>query len=122
MTSNLPDTQQQQAKALAAAALEERATEFGKMLKFNKGRYYVGDDEIKVGHQYIAHTSQWTRGWVKFIGNQPVERRIGKVVDGFKMPERDELGDTDESQWEMSDGERQAGAMVDVRRGPGRNV
>jgi hypothetical protein len=99
--STIPENQ---AKALATAAQEERNSEFGKLLKFNKGKYFCGDDEVALGREYIAHTSQWTRGWVKFVDNVPVEKRIGKAIDGFKVPERDELGDLDHSQWEKEDG------------------
>jgi hypothetical protein len=89
-----------QAQALAVAAQEERTGELGKILKFNKGKYFVGDDEVKLGREYIAHTVQWTRGWVKFVDSIPTEKRIGRAVDGFKVPEREELGDLDKSHWE----------------------
>src|SRR5262249_37064655 len=89
-----------QAKALAAAAQEDRTGELGRILKFNKGKYFVGDDEVKLGREFIAHTAQWTRGWVKFVDNIPTEKHIGRAVDGFKVPERDTLGDLDKTGWE----------------------
>jgi hypothetical protein len=48
----------------------------------------------------IAHVDQIARGWVKFRDNKVVDQRIGKSVDGFVMPARDELGDQDKTQWE----------------------
>jgi hypothetical protein len=40
------------------------------------------------------------RGWVKFGDNKVVERRVGKIVDRFRVVEREELGDNDVRQWE----------------------
>jgi hypothetical protein len=55
----------------------------------------------------IAHVNQLARGYVKFKGGELVDRLIGKVVDGFTMPKREDLDDNDESNWEMNDrGER----------------
>jgi hypothetical protein len=81
------------------AAQEEKSGDLSKLIKFAKGRYYIGDDEIALAREYIAHTNQWMRGWVKFEDGKPTEKRIGKVVAGFEVPERNELGDTDESEW-----------------------
>ena len=33
---------------------------FEKRLKFKKGKYFIGDDEVALGSQYIAHARQWT--------------------------------------------------------------
>ena len=87
-------------KALAKAAEEEGGDALGTLLKFNKGRYYKGDDEIAPGREYVAHVDQWMRGWVKFEDNKPTERKIGKAVDNFQVPERDELDDNNSTQWE----------------------
>jgi hypothetical protein len=69
------------------------------LLKFTKGRYHIGDDDVPIGHEYIAHTNKWARGYVKFDNGKVVEKRIGLVADGFKVPERDELDDADENTW-----------------------
>jgi hypothetical protein len=87
-------------KALAKAAEEEGGDALGTLLKFNKGRYYKGDDEIAPGREYTAYVDQWVRGWVKFQDNKPTERKVGKAVDNFLVPDRDELGDDDPRQWE----------------------
>jgi hypothetical protein len=87
-------------KALAKAAEEEGGDALGTLLKFNKGRYYKGDDEIAPGREYTAYVDQWVRGWVKFQDNKPTERKVGKAVDNFLVPDRDELGDADPRQWE----------------------
>jgi hypothetical protein len=91
-------------KALAVAAAEEGCHD--RILKFTKGLYSIGDDAIPEGARYIASVDNWTRGWVKFLDRRPVEQRVGRVVDGFVVPGRDELGDTDESAWPEEDGKR----------------
>ena len=45
--------------------------------------------------------ADWTRGWVKFKRGELVERRVGRVADGFVVPKREELDDTDSSAWEI---------------------
>jgi hypothetical protein len=100
-------TQKTTTELLVQAADELSGGSMGKILKFQKGKYYVADDEIAVNSGMIAHVTQLARGWVKFKGGELVDRRIGKVVDGFIVPERDELDATDNSQWETNDrGER----------------
>jgi hypothetical protein len=98
--TNLPATQQEVGSRLLQAAQElNSGGGFGKLLKFTKGKYFVGDDEIPAGHEMIAHVVALARGWVKFEDGKVVEQRVGKVADGFILPDRDELGDTDESKW-----------------------
>jgi hypothetical protein len=75
----------------------------GKILKFTKGHYYVGDDEIATNSEMIAHVTQLARGWVKFKGGELVDRRIGKVVEGFVAPQREDLDDADQTKWEKND-------------------
>ena len=36
-------------------------------------------------------------GWVKFVAGKPEGHHLGYVRAGFKMPDRNELGDDDES-------------------------
>jgi hypothetical protein len=72
---------------------------FAKLLKFKKGKYWIGDNEVRPGTSFVAHASQWTKCWIKFAGGQVVERRQGKVADGFKPPKREELGDNDQALW-----------------------
>jgi hypothetical protein len=92
---------------LIQAAEELGGGNIGKILKFQKGKYYVGDDEIAVNTEMAAHIAQLARGWVKFRGGELVDRRMGKVVEGFMMPKREDLDDNDESNWEKNErGER----------------
>jgi hypothetical protein len=80
--------------AVAAEAQEMR------LLKFVKGKWYVGDDELSLGREFIAHVPQLAHGMVKFVDGKVAEQRVGIVADGFVLPSRDELGDIDSKNWE----------------------
>jgi hypothetical protein len=100
-------TQKTASELLSQAAEELNGGNVGKILKFQKGKYFVGDDEIGVNSELIAHATQLARGWVKFKNGELVDRRLGKVIDGFVAPQREELDDNDQSVWEKNDrGER----------------
>jgi hypothetical protein len=100
MSTALAVTVENTALAIAAAAQEEGANELGKLLKFSKGHYLVGTEEIPVGKELIAHVEHWVRGWIKFKGGQLVERKVGRVADGLVVQKREDLDDTDSSKWE----------------------
>ena len=85
---------------LEAAA--EAGSEFGKLLKFNKGEWLVGEDTVSEGAEYIAFIDEVARGWIKFEDGSVTDRQIVKVRDGKPLP-REALGDDDPSQWEVGD-------------------
>jgi hypothetical protein len=77
----------------------------GTLLKFdgNKQKYFIGEDEVALTHEYIAHCDQYARGWTKFVNKVPVDMKILKVAEG-KPPIRNELderelADTDNDPW-----------------------
>jgi hypothetical protein len=90
------------ADAIAAAAQEEGTNELGTLLKYAQGIFTKKTEEVPLGTEYIAHIQQWVRGWVKFKAGCLVEHRVGKVADGFVVPEREELDETDQATWEKS--------------------
>ncbi len=99
---NLPATRE--IDNIAKAAKEDAG--FETLLKFIKGKYFINKVEVALGTRYVAHTTQWTKAWIKFADGGVADRRMGKVADGFVPPPRESLGDTDESQWERDrDGE-----------------
>jgi hypothetical protein len=81
-------------------AQEIQSSELGRLMKFVKGHYNVGDDEVPAGGEYVAHVNKLLRGYVKFGGGKLIEQRLGKVAEGFQVPKREELGDTDQTTWE----------------------
>jgi hypothetical protein len=92
--STQTETALQNLAAVAADAQEMR------LLKFVKGEYFSGDDNIPLGREFVAHVAQLAHGWVKFTDGKVVEQRVGVAADGFRPAQRDELGDTDQTKWE----------------------
>jgi len=77
----------------------------GTFFKFGKGGKFVkasDGEEIPEGTELIVIYDQIQGGWVKFMGkgNPPV-RKQGPLFAGFVPPPRKELGDTDQSEWEV---------------------
>ena len=70
------ETKNQLVKSETASELMLKAAAetdtMGRLLKFTKGHYYVGDDESTAGREMIAHVTQWARGWVKWADGKPV--------------------------------------------------
>jgi hypothetical protein len=77
------------------------ATIVGKMIKFNgKTSKFIADDEdIAEEATFFALCDQTMIGWVKFNEDAPPDRVMGVLYDGFRMPRREELGDTDPDLW-----------------------
>jgi hypothetical protein len=72
-------------------------------MRFVKGTYELGAEREPVpsGTQFIAITA--TEGWVRLARGEPV-RRVQREP-GKPFPQRSELGDTDQSQWPLFDGQ-----------------
>jgi hypothetical protein len=94
-SSNLPTAYEEEADTLLAATEGHE-----KLLKFIKGKYKVGDGEVPLGTQYVGHPNQLTYCWIKFRDKKVVERRMGKAVEKWLPPEREELDDKDQATWE----------------------
>ena len=84
---------------VADAILAAEPARIGPLLKFRKGQYFIGENEIPLGHEYRAYCADWTRGWVKFIDGEYVDSKLYRVADRVAPPERDELGDMDRAAW-----------------------
>jgi hypothetical protein len=79
----------------------------GQLLKYNKGEFLLGPDNVvlPMGTQFVALMDTVTIGFQHWSGGRPTESRLGRLVDGFRPPQRRELGDDDSSLWEVdSDG------------------
>jgi hypothetical protein len=77
----------------------------GRMIKFSKdGQFVTADDDEPVDEscEFIALCGETLVGWIRFHrdGETPPDRIQGLLYDGFKMPARATLGDTDETRWE----------------------
>jgi hypothetical protein len=78
----------------------------GELLKYVKGEYQVGkeEDEIEIGTKMVAIIPSMLHGWIKWEGGHPVAHEMGVVVEGFRLPKREDLGDPEENGgWEKDD-------------------
>src|SRR5215469_9824135 len=87
---------------LRAAAQEDAG--FEKMLKFKKGDYSIADEPLALGTEYLAHTTAWTKSWIKFVDGEVAERKMFRVALGEQPPEREDLNDLELIGQKDSDG------------------
>ena len=75
----------------------------GQLLKFSKGDWLVGQDneELDPKTHLVACMDEMQIGWVKWVDGKPEENIMGRIIDGYQPKKRKELGDTDESEWEV---------------------
>jgi hypothetical protein len=84
-------------------AASEANNDIGRLLKFVKGQWMVGDDVVPENVEYVAHVDQIVRGWVRFEDGKVIDRAIGKLADGYKPLQREELPDNDPKSWTEKD-------------------
>jgi len=85
-----------EAEHLINAAREDG---FEKLLKFKDGEYFIGEEQVPRGTEYVAHAIGWTKAWIKFVDNKVAERKIYRVSRGERPPEREDLDDLDKTKW-----------------------
>lgn len=95
--ANLPTSQE--ANNIRNAADEDGG--FESLLKFKKGDYSCSGEDVAMGTQYIAHCIGWTRCWIKFEHQEVVDRKMYRVAEGKRPPDRAELDSLDEATWPM---------------------
>lgn len=81
-----------------------QTTIVGQLLKFSKGDWLVGQDgrEVKPGTKFVAVMDQLSVGWVKWEDSKPVEQLMGLICEGFVPLKRKDLGDNDETEWDVN--------------------
>jgi hypothetical protein len=84
--------------ALAAEAGELIGDDrVGNDLKFRKGKWtqIVDEEEVKIGvtTPFLVDVLSYKRGWIKWIDKKPVQKIIGRPIDGFISPMRERLDD-----------------------------
>ena len=79
-------------------------TTAGRTVKFTKDGIFATTDDgtpLSEDKTFVALCDETLVGWIKFNGpGEPPERKCGLLFNGFKMPLRSELGDTDPTGWE----------------------
>jgi len=53
------------------------------LLRFKKGEFLIGDDEVEVGHEYVAYPFDAMRGFVQWKDDAVVEHRLGRIRDAL---------------------------------------
>src|SRR5262245_61270622 len=104
MSTDIATATQTEADNILGAVRQEQ--NFEKILKFKKGFYKVGNDDVPLGATFLAHTIGWTKAWLKFIDSKLVERKMYRAAKGQVPPEREELGDLDQTKWPTIDGKK----------------
>ena len=72
---------------------------FEKLIKFRKGDFFIGEEAVPLGTEYIAHAIGWTKCWIKFVDDEVVERKVYRVALGERPPERKDLDDLEKGSW-----------------------
>jgi hypothetical protein len=90
--------------ALAAEASElSDDVRVGDDLRFTKGKWHkiVGKKDVTVSAttSFAVDMRSYKRGWIKWIDKKPVFKGIGRPIDGFISPKRNQLPDRDKSKW-----------------------
>jgi hypothetical protein len=75
----------------------------GQLLKFTKGEWTAGKEgeEIPLGTRFVVNMDSMLVGWIKWTDSKPEQQVMGKVLDRYRVPRRNELGDLDEATWEL---------------------
>jgi hypothetical protein len=81
----------------AAAEGAERILK-GDLLKFSDGHWLVGREALPMKQDVRLVVMATAAAWVKWEGGKPVRYIVRQA--GVPFPEREELGDLDESKWE----------------------
>jgi hypothetical protein len=89
LSQDLPAVQE--AAAIANAANEDAG--FEKLLKFKKGVYTTDATVVEWGTEFVAHCVGWTKCWIKFQDQKVADRKMYRVAEGKRPPEREELDD-----------------------------
>ena len=74
-------------------------------LKFDRGVYRFGPADaseiLALGTLLVANMAEMKVGWLKWQDGEVAATDMRRLADGFYVTPREELGDMDESMWEM---------------------
>jgi hypothetical protein len=79
---------------VADVMLKETASS-NPLLRFKKGKYFIGDNEVEVGHEYVPYPFDAMRGFVQWKNDTVVDQRLGHIRDGFGLEREDLPADED---------------------------
>jgi hypothetical protein len=62
-----------------------------RLLKHKKGKFFIRDEEIPLGKQYVAQCLGFVKEWVRFQAQQRTAELTYRQIDGKQPPERDQI-------------------------------
>lgn len=89
----------------AYAAEASNRTIVGTLLKFAKGEWTRGQNDVVVPllSKFVADLRNVQVGWIRWESKKPAEHMMGRVADGYRAPTRASLGFNDKAEWETDD-------------------
>lgn len=77
----------------------------GEMLKFSKGEWVHGRDNIEMPEdlKLLAGVNLVEVGWICWLQGKPSDVAMGRIGEGFVVPRRAELGMTNSLEWPRSE-------------------
>jgi len=99
--NQLPEINPESDPYLATAS---RALADSNFLKFVKGTFVFGpdEDELSLGMELVPNMLEARAGWLKWHDGEVVEEQMVHFSVG-KYPFREDLGDLDQSEWEVDE-------------------
>lgn len=78
----------------------------GTLIKFSKGDWLMGQEEetVKSDRKFVCVMNDLQIGWTKWVDNKPAAQHMGKLAEGFAPRKREDLGDQDQSFWDVDTG------------------
>jgi hypothetical protein len=100
-----------------AAIRNTRPTLMGQVLRFRKGEWLFGSEKQKIadGARFVAIMNEARHGWLKWNEDKTATHVVGKIIEGFESPPREELDCRDEKEWPI-------GLMSGKKEDPWKNV
>jgi hypothetical protein len=71
----------------------------GSIIKFSKGDWTKNEKDVS-GEEFIARINDAAKGWVRWEDGKATRHLVGFIRDRFQCPDRIELGDNDQDQWQ----------------------
>jgi hypothetical protein len=95
-------TRNTEVENIAEAAHEDAG--FDASLVHKKGEYFIDEEKVPLGTEYLAHPAAWVKLWRKYDGEKVVDRKVYHVAKRERVPDREDLDDYPENEnWPIGD-------------------
>jgi hypothetical protein len=84
-----------------AAIQNSKPLLMGHLLRFRKAEWLAGPDKEKIaaGTHFVGIMNEARHGWIRWGEDKNPVHVVGKVVEGFQAPEREQLDCRDQTTW-----------------------